>query len=149
MAINNSLLGLEFQIRTNKIKIEHWVSAHPEHFYFGNIWMKGLTINHSWIGDEVTKPIVWPFTSDGSSGLLAVKIALLLGYDKIVIAGIPLDNSRRFYDHPNTVYNMADPAVFQSWMDFANMLSNVAGDTERKKICAVSGKPMEIFGGLT
>lgn len=144
MAVNNSLIGLEFQIRTNKIKIEHWVSAHPEHFYFGDIWMKDLTINHS---DKAYPKVhhVWPqpVNCDGSSGLMAVKIALMLGYEKIVIAGIPLDDNRRFYDHQNTVYHMADPSVFQSWMDFVHAIEG-----ERCKICSMGGKTQQIFGGL-
>jgi hypothetical protein len=142
MIVNNSLIGLEWQIRSGEIKITHWVSLHPEHFWFGDIWMKDMAITHSNAEYPKTK-IVWPLNGDGSSGLLATKIALLLGYDRIVLCGMPLDDARRFYDHPNTVYRMADPAIHQAWMDFIN----VVGAKEEEKICSMSGFSKDLFGG--
>lgn len=146
MAVNNSLIGLEWQIRTEQIKITHWVSGHPEHFYFGDIWMKDMAITHGDKDYPATK-VVWPLNCDGSSGLLAVKVALLLGYDRIILCGIPLDDARRFYDHPNTVYRMADPAVHQSWMDFINAISQAPEGDQLVKICSMGGHTQKLFGG--
>lgn len=36
----------------------------------------------------------------GTSSLFAVKVALALGYRRVILAGIPLDGSGRFYDPP-------------------------------------------------
>ena len=44
----------------------------------------------------------WPFPGQGSSGLLAIFVALALGYDNITVAGIPFDNSGHFYDPPQS-----------------------------------------------
>ena len=43
---------------------------------------------------------VWEYAGGGTSGLLAVHVALGLGYDNIILAGIPMDNDSRFYDPP-------------------------------------------------
>lgn len=142
MGVNNSLIGLEWQIRSEKVKITHWVSLHPEHFWFGDIWMKDMAITHG-VAEYPKTKIVWPLNSDGSSGLVATKIALLLGYSRILLCGIPLDDTRRFYDHPDTTYRMADPAIHQGWMDFVNAI----GEEEGKKIKSLSGFSQKIFGG--
>ncbi len=42
----------------------------------------------------------WPWPGHGTSTLNAVYTALALGYDKIVIAGAPLDNSGHYFDPP-------------------------------------------------
>lgn len=39
-------------------------------------------------------------TWDGSSGLLAITVALSLGYDKIILCGVPLDKRAAHYDDP-------------------------------------------------
>jgi len=40
----------------------------------------------------------------GTSSLYAVRVALSLGYPRIVLAGIPMDNSGRFFDPPWATY---------------------------------------------
>lgn len=37
----------------------------------------------------------------GTSGLFGAILALALGYDKVVLAGIPLDDQGHFYDPPD------------------------------------------------
>lgn len=142
MAVNNSIVGIEWFIRTDKIKIEHWASLHPEHFYFGNIWMRDMYITHGERQHPETQ-YVWPINGDGSSGLLATKIAMLLGYSRIILCGIPLDDVRRYYDHPEMVYRMADPAILMAWDDFKGAI----GPEEGKRIIGLSGYPKQLFGG--
>ena len=44
---------------------------------------------------------VWPIKrTGGTSGLFGVLVGLLMGYDQIVLAGIPCDDSPRFFDPP-------------------------------------------------
>lgn len=91
--------------RDYPFRVEHYVTLHPElmqdwldHRYFlqfkspENLWTSnkkdlppGLKWNHveSW---------------DGSSGLLAVTVALHLGYDKVILCGVPLDKLAAHYD---------------------------------------------------
>jgi hypothetical protein len=44
---------------------------------------------------------VWPLMRDGgTSGLFAVLVGLLMGYEEIILAGMPCDGSPRFFDPP-------------------------------------------------
>jgi len=42
--------------------------------------------------------VKWPWTGHGTSGLNAIYTGLALGYDKIILAGIPLDNGGHYFD---------------------------------------------------
>lgn len=42
----------------------------------------------------------WPFPGRGSSALPACYVGLALGYESIILAGCPLDDSGHFYDPP-------------------------------------------------
>ena len=44
--------------------------------------------------------IKWPWPGHGTSSLNAVYTGLALGYDEILIAGVPLDNSGHYFDPP-------------------------------------------------
>jgi hypothetical protein len=54
-------------------------------------------------------------TWDGSSGLLAIRVALELGYDKIILCGVPLDKKAAHYDDPNPW--MDAPRYRKAWTD--------------------------------
>jgi hypothetical protein len=142
MIINHTLMGLEWLIRTDRIKIQHYVSLHPEFFYFLDVWMKGMGVEtHS---NKAHERVMndWPLNGDGSSGLFALKVALLLGYKRILICGVPLDDTPRFYDHPDTTYRMADPAIHLAWGDFRGAI----GPEGQDKVRAMSGYPRKLYG---
>jgi hypothetical protein len=65
----------------------------------------------------------WHFAGGGTSGLLACVIGLELGYDEIVLCGIPIDNSGHFFDPPSTKTNFAREIV--------NKSGNIRGDGRR------------------
>ena len=44
--------------------------------------------------------VSWPWPGSGSSGLGAVYTGLALGYDNIVLCGMPLDDSGHYFDAP-------------------------------------------------
>jgi len=73
-----------------------------------------------------------------------VKIALLLGYKKIIIAGMPMDNRPRFYDHPQAACQFTDGAINLGWKCFKGEIGKENGD----KIKAISGFPKTLFGGF-
>jgi hypothetical protein len=79
-----------------------------------------------------------------TSGMYAVCVALHLGYEKIILAGIPFDDSGYFYTPFTTrhgkTYNYVYPATKQ-WEDVKKM----AGDRVR----AISGNLTECFGEFT
>jgi len=86
--------------------IDHWASLHPERF-------------GGWLAERArrggnTDCTTWSFTAapgvdrqepkverSGSSGLFAVRLALhVLGCPRVVLAGMPLDDSRHVTDGP-------------------------------------------------
>ena len=88
-------------------RVDHWATLHPE--WMIN-WME-YRVNHVPAGGQ--KPlvhserqhhavdVVWNLkASGGSSGLLAVFVGILMGYDEITLAGVPLDASGHYFDPP-------------------------------------------------
>lgn len=88
-------------------RIRHWVTLHPEymsgwrsyrdkHCYGGGA--------EYWVHSNRAKEAishVWDMVNvGGCSGLLACHIGLMLGYDSIVLCGVPMDNSGHSFDPP-------------------------------------------------
>ena len=42
--------------------------------------------------------LVWPWPGHGTSGLNAVYTGIALGYDQIILAGVPIDGSGHYFD---------------------------------------------------
>ena len=72
--------------------LQHWTAARVDRFR--NQFTR-TTLRHSNRGDGA---ILWPWTGHGTSGLNAVLTGLALGYDKLILAGMPLDNGGHYYD---------------------------------------------------
>ena len=50
----------------------------------------------------------WPWPGGGTSGLGAVFTGLALGYEQIIICGMPLDNGPHYFDSPHTKTNFGN-----------------------------------------
>lgn len=51
------------------------------------------------VGVDRVEPYRWPeMKTSGSSGLYATKIALELGFDRVVLCGVPLTNEAHYFD---------------------------------------------------
>ena len=87
------------------------VSLHPE--MLGPL--RDLRRSLDWNGDGASTPVTISFRSHpgvdrvipkppqgigGTSALFAVRVALTFGYDRVILAGVPLDDSGRFFDPP-------------------------------------------------
>lgn len=88
-------------------EIRHWFSMHGDQiptwitargFRYKNYDSRLVT--HSVHHPSHTK-YVWPWPGHGTSGLNAVYTGLGLGYDKIMVAGMPLDDSGHYFDPPD------------------------------------------------
>lgn len=88
--------------------IDHWATLHPEYMHG---WLH-YRQTHVMSGDR--PPLVhsdkahhavdyaWSLqTSGGTSGLLAVWVGILMGFDPITIAGVPMDGSGHYFDPPD------------------------------------------------
>lgn len=145
MCVNHSFFGLEYLIKTGKVSVRHWVSLHPEYFSgFKKLHAPRTTTHSVRIGEGVD--CVWLDFAQlgGSSGLLAVKIALELGYTKIALCGTPVDSTGRFYDHPAGGGELDDPAVKLAWenakQSFGDKVKSYSGFTKE-----ILGEPTEIW----
>jgi len=84
------------------------------------------------VGKNVEK---WAFQGGGTSGLFACMVGLNLGYDEIILCGIPIDNSGHFWETP------AGKTNFQR--EIANSAGHIRGDGRRFWTRAAEKK----FGG--
>ena len=70
---------------------------------------------------------VWNLLSEticGTSALFAAKVALALGYQRVVLCGVPLDSRRCFYDPPGARYDYTRDEIPAYWSKFASEISN-------------------------
>ena len=69
-------------------KLPRWIHGQPTMQVHSH--MPGAQVDH-----------VWPLIREGAtSGLFATFIGLLMGYSRIILAGVPCDDSPRFFDPP-------------------------------------------------
>lgn len=115
-----ALLGREFDmvVACNDVgadwkgKLTHWATLHPDKF---REWELRRHKNGHPMAYEVhfhrhyVRTTPYKITHDwtGSSGLLAVKVALEAGAQRVVCAGIPMTPSAHYHDHPNKAWRYA------------------------------------------
>lgn len=85
---------------------------------------------------------VWPEPDGGggSSGLFGVRVALGLGYARVILAGMPLDDSGRFYDPPGVRKLDFAAHYLDTWV---KALPDFAG-----RVVSCSGLTKTLLGGL-
>lgn len=90
--------------------VDHWCSAHPNFLMKNCVPLKRRFYHmphethiytHSMRYTEGID-FVWDILrgGGGTSGMFSTLVALTLGYDKIIICGMPLDDSGHFYESP-------------------------------------------------
>ena len=90
-------------------RVDHIASLHPDE---PNYWRDlrkpyfcddSPVITHCNAGRNPNADHTWAIEggNNGTSGLFGVMLALALGYERVVLAGIPLDDSGHFYDPPD------------------------------------------------
>lgn len=152
MAVKQSGMYLPF-------RFQHWSGAHGERFqwmvplrregyYFhgfdaeGRRGVKPQKLG-AMIHSEKSWPLVthvWPSKMTGTSALFAVRVGLALGYDEIILCGIPLDKTGRFYDAPwdaGVDLNIVD---MREWEAYSHVLQG--------RVRSMSGRTRELLGGL-
>lgn len=92
---------------------------------------------------------VWPFPGHGTSSLNAVYVGLAMGYENIILAGMPLDNSGHYFDPPigwdSQVYSnfsneVADRDGLPRYWDMA------AKDIFGGRVKSLSGRTKDLLG---
>lgn len=89
----------------------------------------------------------------GSSGLFACMVGLALGYERIIIAGIPLDGNGHFFDPPGNIPRINNEGKFidASTKQFTGTnieyeWKNADQKYFKGRVKALSGKPREWLG---
>ena len=131
MAVNMS--GICFN------NVKHLASLHHERmeaFFKAAMLDNGRHIITHSIKKSPYVEVVWDiFNNGGSSALFAVKVGLRLGYDKIILCGVPLTAGRRFYDY-DRVSEIGDKPTFEAWK--AEKLPD--------KVKSMSGRTKDLLG---
>ena len=85
--------------------------------------------------------IVWPLHRDGgTAGLFAVLIGLLMGFDRIVLAGSPIDGSRHFFESElNAVRFYSADTYRDEWLRARDAVFN-------GRVKSLSGRTREWLG---
>lgn len=117
MTINDMVMYWPGVIRhaySNDIKLLlHWAAARREPLC--KLYGRCGDL-HSAMWRDYIEYTHWPLPSQGGGGVVAILVALLLGYDSIVCAGMPFDNSGHFYDPPL----WSNLRKGRDWSDFLN-----------------------------
>lgn len=120
--------------------VAHWVTLHPEYMAGWRLYR----LLHNYAGDPLHHSnkmkdgidIEWHMENvGGSSGLLAVFIGLLLGYDSITLAGVGIDNTGHYFDPPWYGTDLDDGSVREVWRwakanVFDGRVSSLGGNTK-------------------
>ena len=127
-------------------RIRHWVTLHSE--YLAG-WIEYRN-RHNY-GDRVPamthshkmKPgvdVLWPLSAvGGTSVLFACYVALLLGYDEIVLAGVPMTGDGHYFDPPWYRTEFADRANEIEWK---SAIRNIFDG----RVTSLSGRTAEWIG---
>lgn len=127
----------------NQAPLTHWFSVHGEIMH---AWVATRRHNvqlatspdletHSTRGDVDR---IWTLRRRGrvSSALQACEVCVGLGYDKIILAGVPMDDGPHFYGRPHEVTSFGKMAEnWEPWLD------NLEG-----KVYPISGNLVNVLG---
>lgn len=144
LALNMAFMGLEGMYRQGKISIDHFVSLHQEYFCMRSIYVRDHTITH---GRKMypNTDYVWDLNRGGTGGLFALRIAMALGYHKIILCGIPLEGNGRFFDPPDQGGDSGCTSIKIEFDQFKLYLDK----QYHCRIRAMSGYTKKIFGEPT
>lgn len=141
MAVND--VGMYFDGPLN-----HWVSMHANYLTHWVALRKGHSMNEGLTHTRESYPgihVAWDIQNYGwTSGTFAAQVALCLGYDQIVLCGIPQDGTGRFMDPPWMPGGEHNDA--NSKKAFRNIVENAP--ELKQRVRSMSGWTREVFGAL-
>ncbi len=122
---------------------QYWITWHTDLFTDLKDQMKHTPIT---IGPDDTADVDMLVSFTGfmatDSSLYAVKVLLDLGFDRVVLCGVPIDNSRKFYDKPEDELPQWDSSNIQhAWLQESKSFNG--------KVRSMSGNTRGMFGEPT
>lgn len=128
-------------------QLAYWVGARRRQY-----WSLSSPKLHTLVDSRNDAAVAWPFPGQGSSARGACFVALGLGYDFVLLCGVPLDDSGHYYDPPlgHPIWNWAggirtsrftNEAKDRHWTDARDQVFD-------GRVRSMSGRSREILGGL-
>ncbi len=90
---------------------------------------------------------LWPWAGHGTSSLNAVYTGLALGYDSLVLCGVPLDDSGHYFDPPWVKTNFIKE-VGRKGSGKVKYWHSAAVNVFEGRVSAMSGRLKEMFDDL-
>jgi len=131
-------------------RLDHWVSMDNAFFIYG-LYLRGRRFENgdvvpSYVGEVHTqwgraeisvRHHKWKFSpTGGSSTLFALKVALVMGFSRIVLCGCPMDGQGHYYDSPVLVSGATywDTESSPEWdtIDFQGKVRSMSGVTRER-----------------
>lgn len=131
-------------------RLDHGATLHPEKLPGWAFFQQYQAEKNNWnpmlvhaLQDKPGVTHVWPIQrSGGNSGLFMVFIALLMGYDNIVLAGVPCDDTPRYFDPPWRPHKqLGKVTVLQEWERAAATVFNGRVQSMSGRTRALLGEP--------
>ncbi len=124
------------------IQVDHWATLEPRFFADESKRLGDALSKHTGADLAETgfnfywskKPPGW----DGTGGLFAAKIALAMGYDRIVLCGIPMDGSGHWYSKGDDTRGL--DIFIGPWIEFAKRLDVI------NRVRSMSGRTRQLLG---
>jgi hypothetical protein len=132
-------------------KVHHWISYHDQCLIPFREVRRSKHRNDPMLhahflenvnAEEIYDIHYWNLTYHYStSGILAVLIGLLLGYDKLILAGMPADNTPDFWQDPNVWNSQGTKVRHKLWQIVMDRVPDI------QRCCrSVSGHTMQWLG---
>lgn len=90
------------------------------------------------------REIIWPWPGHGTSSLNAVYTGIALGYDQIVLCGVPLDSSGHYFDPPWVKSNFHNEVKDRDGKP--RYWENAARTVFDGKVKSMSGRTRDLLG---
>lgn len=134
MVIND--MGLYFPGR-----FTHWISLHPSNFSLYRQYCIKNCHTHSREPAPFVDYAWYIYNRSGSGGMFALKVATLMGYNKIILCGMPLTNGKRFFDQYNMQHSFDCSTIRDPWKEQKDIFEEFTR--------SMSGYTKELFGEPT
>lgn len=143
MAINDMIAYLPFKMRhafsNDHHTLMYWKRCRRNEYrpLDDKVFLHSSTQTPSIIG--------WPWPCHGTSALNACYTGLALGYDEIILAGVPMDDSGHFFSPPYEKSNFHNEVPYRedgTMKYWANAKNNVF----QGKVKSLSGRTKDLLG---
>lgn len=148
MAVNRTALDIP--------RLAHMCSLHPDflgpcrelrrHLDYVTP-VKHEPVTHSCTPFEGVDRVWTEWGKTGTSSLFGVRVMLALGYERVILAGIPLDDSGRYYDPDVRLFRgEATPHIWKHHVDRGPWELAAAKEFDGR-VTSMSGWTQELLGG--